>query len=186
MITKEQKMRLWLGQSIDGTRVKNDFYETPPNATQLLLDNEKFDDTVWECSCGKGAISNVLIKNGYNVISDDLIDRGYGNGGLDFLKSTNKKAESLVTNPPYSLSVPFWEKCEELKIKKYAFLLRITWLEGIARSVLFKKYPLKKLYVFSKRIQQYKKGKMLNSPMLAFGWFVWEKEYKGKPYIDWI
>ena len=66
--------------------------------------------------------SRKIAANGQAIawgISDDLIDRGYGNGGLDFLKSTNKKAESLVTNPPYSLSVPFWEKCEELKIKKY-------------------------------------------------------------------
>jgi hypothetical protein len=22
--------------------------------------------------------------------------------------------------------------------------------------------------------------------MLAFGWYVWEKGYKGKPTIDWI
>ena len=61
----------------------------------------------------------------------------------------------------------------------------LTWLEGRARSLMFKKYPFKKLYVFSKRIEQYKEGKMLKSPMLAFGWFVWEKG-KNKRQIDWI
>lgn len=37
---------------------------------------------VWECSCGQGHLSEVLNKNGYNVKSTDLIDRGYGIGGL--------------------------------------------------------------------------------------------------------
>ena len=96
---KAERMQLWLGKSIDNTRVKNDFYETPPNATQLLLDNETFDKTIWECSCGKGAISKVLISNGYETINDDLVDRGYGNTGLDFLK----KLGSILSKNFYQL-----------------------------------------------------------------------------------
>jgi hypothetical protein len=183
--TQKERMQLWLGKSIDGTRVKNDFYETPPNATQMLLDKEDFDKTIWECSCGKGAISEVLIKNNYDVVSHDLIDRGYGTPNKDFLLTTKKEADSLITNPPYGISVPFWRKCIELDIRKYAFLLRITWLEGRERSEIFKKHPFKRLYVFSKRIQQYKEGKMLGSPMLAFGWFVWEKGNTDCK-VDWI
>ena len=60
------------------------FYPTPPEATQALLDREKFIGNVYECACGDGAMSKVLIKNGYNVYSSDLIDRGYGKTKLDF------------------------------------------------------------------------------------------------------
>ena len=62
------KIQLWLGKSIDNTRVKNDFYETPPDVTRKLLEHEDFDKTVWECSCGKGAISKVLEEYYYQVL----------------------------------------------------------------------------------------------------------------------
>jgi hypothetical protein len=32
-----------------------------------------------------GSISEVLIEHGHDVISTDLVDRGYGTGGVDFL-----------------------------------------------------------------------------------------------------
>ena len=184
-VSKSDRLSMFMGRATDGTRVKNDFYQTPPISTQSLLNNEKFDEVVWEPSCGEGAISKVLINNGYQVISDDLVDRGFGNTGLDFLKASERKADSLITNPPYALSVPFWEKCEELKIRKYAFLLRVQWLEGIKRRILFEKFPFKKLYVHAKRIEQSKEGKNIGSPMLAFAWFVWEKGYDTKT-VEWI
>ena len=51
----------------DGDRADNDYYATEPKATQLLLDNEKFSDTVWEPACGGGYMAEVLKKNGYKV-----------------------------------------------------------------------------------------------------------------------
>ena len=180
-----KRIQIWLGNSIDNSRVKHDFYQTPPSATKALLDKEDFDKTVWECACGTGAISKVLEEYHYQVISEDLISRGYGHSGLDFLKTKQKKAESLITNPPFKLSVAFWKKCIELDIRKYAFLLRLQWLEGQQRSKLFKEHPFKRLYVFSKRIELTKAGKNIGSPMLAFGWFVFEKGNKDCK-VEWI
>jgi len=34
-------------------------------------------------------------------MSTDLIDRGFGHGGHDFLKSTTPLAKNIITNPPY-------------------------------------------------------------------------------------
>ena len=28
--------------------------------------------------------------------------------------------------------------------------------------------------------------KMKNSGMIAYAWYVWDKDYKGKPTIEWI
>ena len=80
---------------------KDDFYPTPPQAVLPLLPhleligNTQYD--VWECACGDGAISKVLEENGLNVRSTDLIDRGYGDYGIDFLMET--KACLLYTSP---------------------------------------------------------------------------------------
>jgi tRNA G10 N-methylase Trm11 len=78
-----------------------EFYPTPPEATRALLSVERFEGTIWEPACGDGAISKVLEAAGYYVISTDLIDRGYGTGGVDFLKTTEALGRNIVTNPPY-------------------------------------------------------------------------------------
>lgn len=52
---------------------------------ELLCDIEKFSNKVWECACGEGHLSKVLKNRGYEVLSTDLIDRGYGIGNIDFL-----------------------------------------------------------------------------------------------------
>ncbi len=82
-------------------RAPFEFYPTPPQATRALLSVEEFDGSIWEPACGEGHISKVLVSAGYEVISTDLIARGYGAGGLDFLRETQPQAKRIVTNPPY-------------------------------------------------------------------------------------
>lgn len=66
-------------------RAENDFYATEPKAMELLLAEEKFSSVVWECACGEGHLSKVLIAHGYKVISTDLVYRGFGEPDpLDF------------------------------------------------------------------------------------------------------
>ena len=75
----------YIGNNKFNDRIENDFYATPLNAIEALLNYEKFEGNIWECACGDGIISKELIKAGYNVYSSDLVDRGYGDV-LDFLK----------------------------------------------------------------------------------------------------
>lgn len=35
-------------------RQVDDYYATEPKATELLLEQEKFSEIVWECACGGG------------------------------------------------------------------------------------------------------------------------------------
>ena len=83
----------------NGERESDDFYPTPPYAVEELLKREVFSGNIWECACGEGYISEVFKNKGFEVISTDLIDRGYGER-LDFLQS-DLVADNIVTNPPY-------------------------------------------------------------------------------------
>lgn len=168
---------------------ENDFYATEPKATELLLKEEQFTENVWECACGEGHMSEVLKAHGYKVYSTDLIDRGYGYGGIDFLKQTTPKQKTdIVTNPPYKYAKEFVE--HSLKIShngaKIAMFLKLTFLEGQGRRDLFKKYPPKTVYVSSARLQCGKNGRFDGKLMVAYSWFVWEKGYTGDTVIKWI
>lgn len=112
---------VWRGGSLDGaaaprrssplpfdrdgrvhpSRARWEFYPTPPEATRALLSVESFDGRIWEPACGLGHISKVLEGSGYDVVSTDLIERGFGLGGVDFLQEAKPRAKHIVTNPPY-------------------------------------------------------------------------------------
>ena len=82
-------------------RETNDYYATEPKAIELLLELESFDENVWECACGEGHLAKVLEAHGHKVLSTDLIDRGCGLGGIDFLQCDNPYNGDIITNPPY-------------------------------------------------------------------------------------
>src|SRR4051812_35539618 len=96
-----------IGRRPSGSRRTSDFHETPRVAVEALLGVETFTGPIWECACGKGAISKVLIEHGRTVISSDLVDRGYGPGNIDFPLEWQPRAPNIVTNPPYKLALEF-------------------------------------------------------------------------------
>lgn len=172
----------------NGKREKDDFYPTPRYAVEELLKREKFKGNIWECACGEGDISEVLKSNGYSVYSSDLIDRGYGDGNVDFLKE-NQLFSNIITNPPYKNALEFVLASKKQSTNKIAMFLKTVFLESEKRKAMFedKEFPLKTVYQFSKRVTLYKNGeKMKNSGMIAYAWYVWEKGYCGKPTIEWI
>lgn len=66
--------------------------------------------------------------------------------------------------------------------------LKLTFMESKSRKELFEKYPFKTLYVFSSRKNCAKNGDFIKNPSsaVAYGWFIWEKGFKGDPIIKWI
>ena len=74
-----------------------DYYATDPRAVEMLLELEQFSPVIWEPACGEGHISKVLQAHGYEVISTDLIYRGFGDPEpLDFLKECNDGVKVLA------------------------------------------------------------------------------------------
>ena len=175
------------GVDVQNRREKDDFYPTPIFATQSLLDREKFIGNVWECACGTGKMSEVIKSNGYDVISSDLVDRGYGQANIDFLKST-KKVDNIITNPPFKLGQDFVLHGLTLVKNKLAVFNKLNFLEGMRRKEkIFNQNKLKNVYVFSKRVSFVKEGQTKSAGgLIAFAWFVFDVNYNGKPTIDWI
>ncbi len=175
-----------VGFSNDGKRPRDDFYVTPPEATEALLRVEQFVGEIWECACGDGSICRVLEKHGYKIKATDLIDRGYGEAPHDFLTSSYT-SDNIITNPPYVLGQEFVELGLKRITKKSAFLMKLAFLEGEKRRKMFQLTPLKKVWVFSKRLTMTRnRSEIKNSGMIAFGWYVFEHGYKGEPKIGWI
>lgn len=177
-----------IGAEMHG-REKDDFYATPPEATEALLAVEKFDGRILEPACGDGAISRVLESHGYHVTSTDLVERGYGEAGLDFLMlGYPHSAPNIITNPPFKLANQFVRRAVEITSGKVAMLLKIAFLEGVERARLFQSTPLARVWVFSKRVtfKNTKRGEVQGSGMMAFAWFVWDHSHSGAPALGWL
>ncbi len=110
-----------------------------------------------------GHLSDVLEEYGYIVRSSDLIDRGYGNTGVNFLEIKERDLNmDILTNPPYKYAYKFVDKAMDIIANGYyvVMFLNIQFLEGQKRLELFKKYPPKYIYVNSKRQICYINGDM--------------------------
>ena len=153
-----------------------DFFPTPSWATHALADNEKFEGEIWESACGNGAMSEVLQQYGNPVVSTDLYDRGYGEGGVDFL-DCERRAANIVTNPPYNSAEGFVRAGLEKADRKFALLLRLAFLEGANRQrTIFSQHPPSRVWIFSERITFYPANAVQKGTgTTAYAWFVWDK-----------
>lgn len=167
-----------------------DFYATEPKAVFELLEREKFSETVLEPCVGMGHIAEVLKKKGYKVISQDIVDRGYADTVLKDFMLQNENHYDIITNPPYVIAKDMVEHALSISPEgtKIAMFLKLTFLESQSRKELFEKNPFKILYVHSQRRSCAKMGDFEKYPTsaIAYGWYIWEKGYKGDPIIKWI
>lgn len=187
-------------------REPHDFYATHPSAIPpllTLLGWENGGKVIRENSCGQGHLSKALEAAGHTVISTDLIDRGYGVTGVDFLKphwTDDMPVDAVIMNPPYKHALKFVEKSLTLAPVVCAFL-RITFLETPDRAKFFEKHPPRYVAVFSKRMASSKDGKFYQdyfctktceikrkreSSTVCYAWFVWERGYTGDTVVRWI
>ena len=181
---EDQKESLRRGKKVVA-RDPNDFYPTPSYVTEALLQVEHFGRQVWEPACGDGAMSKVLEAAGYEVLSSDRIDRGYGE--VENFLTSNRKAESIVTNPPFDKDDEFVQKALESTTHRVAMLLPLTFLEGPKRVQWLRMTPLKTVHVFARRVNLCKNGEeRRKNGRFVFAWFVWEHGYSGPPTISWI
>lgn len=173
-------------------REANDYYATDPAAIDLLFAEEDFGN-IWECACGEGHLSKRMIELGKHVKSTDLIDRGFGDHGIDFLKTQDAFDGDIITNPPYKFATEFINHALSLipEGRKVAMFLKVQFLEGKARKLMFQRTPPKTIYVSSSRINCAKNGdfeglRTTGGSAVAFAWWVWEKGFQGITQIKWI
>lgn len=146
------------GDSSHSTREREtrDYYATDPRAVTELLKRETFCNEILEPACGGGHISEILKRSGYDVVSADIVKRGYSGQDYtaDFLRDGLKWAGDIITNPPYKYAAEFVEHALDVidDGHKVAMFLKLTFLEGEKRRALFQENPPRKIYVFTKRI----------------------------------
>lgn len=173
-------------------RHSEDYYATDPKAIDALVKAYELPNKIWECACGEGHLAKRLTELGYNVVATDLVDRGYGEGGVDFLAqmAMPEDCNCILTNPPFKYSTPFITHALNLLPVGgvLAVFLRTLCLEGQERyEKIYKHNPPRCVFQFARRIKCAKNGEFdVVSGVQAYGWFLWEKGYKGEAIIKWI
>lgn len=171
-----------------------DYYSTPPEEIPVLLEALRrngitLGDRILEPACGDGSISKTLERLGYKVFSYDLVDRGYGISGRNYLLRTKPFKGDILTNPPFSCSLDFMKKSLELieNGSLAIFLVKLNYLSGKERNKLYKSNPPKLILVYSYRIGCGKGGdfsKVVKG--MDYCWIVFQKGYSGRTQLDWI
>lgn len=184
----------------DENRMKEDFYPTPPLATYILHKYAPPPKNIVEPCAGRGNISIEFIRQGYNVRSFDLNDHSDKVSsvisGQDVLTLPKQAGyDAFITNPPYFKDLP--RKIAEKGISEYdytALFVRLTFLEGMKRNILFTKNPPSDILFMSDRVRF--KPKLTKEPiekedqiggMIAYAWIVFNKKAKHEnTKLQWV
>jgi hypothetical protein len=140
---------------------------------------------------GKAATNIVAIIDGIDIVpsvSDNDIHL-FGQIFTGNFLELNTNYDFIFGNPPYSLAEEFVRHSFKLlEPNGYIyFLLRLSFLEGIARgNGLFKEFPPKHVYVCSRRPSFFSTNGKHTTDTLAYAMFLWQKNYQGKTELDFL
>ena len=113
-------------------RVKDDWYTENRWAVEQLFGQMRFTGPIHDPACGKGRIVIAAQRAGYEATGSDLIDRGFGETGVDFL-ADNRPRTTLVFNAPYKQNEEFIAHALEVASHAVVAIVRIPFLCGQER-----------------------------------------------------
>ncbi len=181
---------LGLGGTRGFSRAEHDLYPTQPAIARVLVEAERFPGGAWECACGLGDLSRVLIGAGIDTVSTDLVARGYGRGGVDFLKTTKLRRPNVVTNPPFYAWLDFAMHALQLGAAKVALLGRLLTVEDWqGRAEFFRQTRLSRVIVAGRGTKMRAHGSRDKGfkGTIAYAWYVWDRfaRWHGGPILHW-
>ena len=193
-ITTEKELTNFNSQKKQKRQLRqlNNFYATHPSCTADILREEEFHKDVLEPFCGVGSMSEVIRQNGHNVLSYDIVDRGYGLVGDFYQVEFPRRKYDIITNPPYDNVIDVVLRCLDICKEKVALLMPLRYLSSGSRyNELYKKYPPKCVYVYQERIciaknADFEKYNDAGANMEIYAWYIWERGYKGTTELKWI
>lgn len=169
----------------------DDLYETPPVAVEALIRVERLPHRIWEPACGPGSIVGILRAAGHQVYATDL--NGWGcpdsESRIDFLMERALPLPhigAIVTNPPYKQADQFVAHALTL-CPRVIMLLRYSFMESERRSFILENCGLARVHVFRKRLPMMHRHGWQGpraSSSIAFAWFVWDRDHRGKTELD--
>ena len=149
----------------NGKRRERDFYPTPPECTQALVNylNLPHNTVIWECASGNGDMAKVFRDNGYKVIETDILY------GQDFM-THSEKCDWIVTNPPFNQAEQFIKRAISFNVP-FAFLLKSQYWHSRKRLDLFRENPPYAVLPLTWRPDFTGEG----SSLMDMCWVVWKK-----------
>lgn len=158
-------------------------YYTPEFAIEGLCNLVSITgSTILEPCVGKGAISNYLIKKGYNVITNDLDPRVESDYHFDATNSLWPiKADWIITNPPYGNNLESQIVLNSIKHSNIgcALLMLISYKEPTRfRAPIHKEHP-PNIEIVTKRIRFSGSNKYTQTT----SWFVWIHGMKEQKFM---
>jgi hypothetical protein len=173
-------------------RQEGDFYPTPTWVTECLLGNVALRGPVWEPCCGDGAVARVLQAAGHEVVATDLVDRGFGRGGVDIFEMPQMPdgCRALVTNPPYGdggargrrgkasrQMLDFTEHAIRLARRadgQLALLVRLQWIAGKRVASLLSEGTVRSVIVLTRRITWFSRQGFTNAGQHHHAWIFFD------------
>jgi hypothetical protein len=145
-------------------------------------------------------MSTVLAAHGYDVVSTDITDRGFGASGVDFLARHDVPGgcRSIVTNPPYGDSgshtgqsrsslamLRFLRHALALTASvqgQLALLVRLQWIAGQRAAEVMSAAPFAAVVVLTQRICWFDMGERTNAAQHHHAWVVFDHSHPpGRP-----
>ena len=137
----------------------------------------------------------MLVEEGFDVVSTDLIDRGYGEGGHDFLKSERPLAKHIITNPPYGTNglADLFVRRALIHCQKtggsVAMLLNLRSLCNPDRLKKFTKTPPSAIYALDELVcwpEGKPRSRYSRIAQQQYYWAVWRPDKTERPTFWWL
>lgn len=173
-----------------------DFDPTPDSASRPFIAAEMahiraHGNVIWEPAVGAGHIARVLAEFGFDVLGNDVVDRGWPGTELrSFLDCAAPRAPIQITNPPYGLVSArdghgrWLRHALDLGAGYLAMLLNADWAAARINGFdgLFREHPPSVEYLCCWKID-FRGG---GSPPQRNSWFVWDANRPAPGPNEWI
>ena len=147
-------------------------------------------------------MSTVLAAHGYEVVSTDIADCGFGTPGVDFLacRSVREGCHSIITNPPYGEAASHEGQPRSSKAMleflrhalaltatvdgQLALLVRLQWIAGKRVAEMMMAAPFAAVLVLTRRIRWFDMGERTNAGQHHHAWVVFDYAHPpGQPPV---
>lgn len=192
------KGKAYLHRQKKEDRPEGDFFNTPKSLVWAAMDiiKNEFPEgkTILEPCCGHNSIAEVLVDD-YNiqVTCNDLYCEENTVSQLDYTNWKNideelyfSSHEYIITNPPFSLWDDFVNTAKK-HCKKFMFIGRLNYFGTKGRMEKDLWAGLKLVRVFNRYVDYrttYRKDGLFHVGGQCTGWFLWDINYEGLPYIE--
>jgi len=182
-------------------REQHDWYCEPEWCSARLFEDEIFEGTIIDPSCGGGNILKSAADAGKSGYGYDVVERsGFVERVQDFMSpdwSCPWPVDNIVSNPPFGLcdSKPGQAGYVDIALRragrKVALLLPANWLYGDRRSRWLQSTPLRKVLFITPRPSMppghvIAAGEKPGNGTKDFCWMIWLRGYDGRPEIGWL